>query len=301
MGLQIVYIDSVFVMNTLLDYWLLLCTARLSGLGLVRWRYWLGAVLGGLYAVVVFLPGVPAWSNGIGGKCLALTVILLAAFGGQSHWPRLGLVFLGLSCAMAGGVLGLGIVSGHVISQMAGVFYTDMTAGTLLVAAAVGYGLIRLVFFAAGRNGIEGLLLPVTLRYDGCKVELLALYDTGNGLQDQMTGRGVLVVEAQSVVTLWPKEAAKWLTASRVANPIPLLHQLQSMGIRARLIPYQGVGVGSGFLLGIVCDGAEIGGQAYDHLVIALSPNALGNGYSALWGQKGTGYEKTAGKREAVS
>ncbi|WP_409968238.1 sigma-E processing peptidase SpoIIGA [Bengtsoniella intestinalis] len=292
--MQIVYLDSVFVMNTLMDYWLLLCTARLSGLGLVRWRYWLGAVVGGVYAVAVFLPWTPLWLGGIGGKCFAFIALILVAFWGQRQWVRLGLVFLGLSCAMAGGVLGLGMVSGYAIAQMAGVFYTDISTGALLVAAVVGYGLIRLVFFAAGRKGLDGLLLPVTISHEGCKVEILALYDTGNTLKDCATGRSVLVVEAAAVATLWSKEVGQWLTPSRVANPIPLLSQLQQLGVSPRLIPYQSVGVGSGFLVGIACEEVEIGNERLENLVIALSPNSLGNGYSALWGQKGAGNETTA-------
>lgn len=292
--MEIVYIDSVFVMNTLMDYWLLLCTARLSGIGLVRWRYWLAAVLGGAYGVAVFL--LPSWGSGVVAKGVVAIVLVLIAFGGHRQWMRLGLVFLGLSCAMAGGVLGLGMVSGHVVSHLEGVLYTDINPGVILVAAAVGYGLIRLVFFAAGRNGVEGMLLPVTLHHQGRSVDLVALYDTGNGLQDGATGRSVLVVSARDVASLWSGTMAPWLTASRVANPMVLLDPLRPLGLSPRLIPYQGVGVGSGFLLGVVCHQATIAGQHYDNLVVALSPNDLGNGYSALWGQKGTDYEQYAEK-----
>ena len=37
-GMEVVYIDSVFVLNGLLDYLLLLCTARLAGVPLRRLR-----------------------------------------------------------------------------------------------------------------------------------------------------------------------------------------------------------------------------------------------------------------------
>ena len=52
----VVYLDSVFVLNTLMDYLLILATARLAGIALHRRRYWLAAILGGGYAAAVFLP-----------------------------------------------------------------------------------------------------------------------------------------------------------------------------------------------------------------------------------------------------
>ena len=55
--MTVVYLDSVFLFNALLDYLLFLSTARLAGIPLRRRRYLLCGVLGGLYAAAVFLPG----------------------------------------------------------------------------------------------------------------------------------------------------------------------------------------------------------------------------------------------------
>ena len=56
--MTVVYIDSVFVLNALMDYLLLLSAGRLAGVPLRRGRYVLGALLGGGYAAAVFLPGM---------------------------------------------------------------------------------------------------------------------------------------------------------------------------------------------------------------------------------------------------
>ena len=55
--MTVVYLDSVFLFNALLDYLLFLSTARLAGIPLRRRRYLLSGVLGRLYAAAVFLPG----------------------------------------------------------------------------------------------------------------------------------------------------------------------------------------------------------------------------------------------------
>ena len=53
-AVTVIYLDSVFVLNALMDYILLLSCARLTGIRLRRGRYLAAAVFGGIYAVAVF-------------------------------------------------------------------------------------------------------------------------------------------------------------------------------------------------------------------------------------------------------
>ena len=55
--MTVVYLDSVFLFNALIDYLLVLAAARLAGIPLHRGRYAFCGLLGGLYAAAVFLPG----------------------------------------------------------------------------------------------------------------------------------------------------------------------------------------------------------------------------------------------------
>ena len=55
--MTVVYLDRVLLLNLLVDYLLLLTTARLAGIPLRRGRLALCAAGGALYAGAVFLPG----------------------------------------------------------------------------------------------------------------------------------------------------------------------------------------------------------------------------------------------------
>lgn len=46
--MTVIYVDTLFLLNTMVDYLLLLASARLAGEPLARLRFALGAVLGGL-------------------------------------------------------------------------------------------------------------------------------------------------------------------------------------------------------------------------------------------------------------
>jgi len=50
---QVVYIDSLFLLNTMMDYLLLIASARLAGEPLRRLRIAVAALLGGGYAAAV--------------------------------------------------------------------------------------------------------------------------------------------------------------------------------------------------------------------------------------------------------
>ena len=109
--MTVVYVDSVFVLNTLMDYLLLTATAHLAGVPPRRVRYLLAAALGGAYAVAVFLPGcgfLSRWPV----KIAAGILMALASYGGERRLARLTVLLFTVSCGFAGCALGLGLLAG---------------------------------------------------------------------------------------------------------------------------------------------------------------------------------------------
>ena len=109
--MTVVYLDSVFLFNALLDYLLFLSTARLAGIPLRRRRYLLCGVLGGLYAAAVFLPGGGFLTETLVKAGVGLLLALIA-FGRETHFLRLTLLTVAIACALAGTVLALGLLAG---------------------------------------------------------------------------------------------------------------------------------------------------------------------------------------------
>lgn len=283
--MTVVYVDSVFVLNALMDYLLLLAAGRLAGVPLRRGRYILAALAGGAYAVAVFLPGGGFLAEPPA-KLAAGAVLALLAFGGEEKLLRLTLLFFAVSSAMAGCVLALGLLSGGGIPAVNGVFYTDVDAGVLLTAAAAAYAVLAVVFRASARHGVSGRLLAARVCVSGRIVEMTALWDTGNALLEPGSGRPVLVVAPGGLDGALPREVRALLAPERLRSPADILEPLRRAepGLRPRLIPYRAVGMAGGLLLAVRTDWAEIGGQRYSGLAAALSPTALGGGYTALWG-----------------
>lgn len=281
-GVTVIYVDTLFLLNALVDYLLLLGAARLAGERLRRLRFTLGAVLGGGYAVAIFLPG-GAFLQRLPCRLAVLALMSVAAYGGSRRLLRQSLLFLALSCALGGGVLAVSLLGGRGLTLSGGVVYSAMDIKTVLLSAAGCYAAVTLVFRGLARHTASaGELAAVRLALDGRSVELTALRDTGNTLTDPVAGIPVLVAEGALLLPLLPPGT---LMAGELADPVACIERLRDgpLAGRVRLLPYRAVGVERGLLLALRPDGLWVNGERRDMLA-ALSPTPVsdGGGYGAL-------------------
>ena len=257
--MTVVYIDSLFLLNFIVDYLLLLATAKLAGEVICRPRLALGAAVGALYASAVFFPGMGFLTHPLC-KLSAAIVMLLAGLGGSRRLLRVTLVFLGLSCAFGGGIFAIGLLGGRGLTLRNGILYSAMDLKIILLSAAVCYVALTLVFSRTAKHSRRELI-PAVLSLGEKKVALTALVDTGNTLADPA-----------------------------LKDPVGTMERLSKSetGKRFRLLPYQAVGVECGMLLALRLDRAQVGTVDYGGILVALSPNQLsdGGGYSALIGTR---------------
>jgi len=282
----VIYIDTLFLLNALVDYLLLLAAARLAGEPLRRGRFALGAALGGLYAVAIFLPGMGFLAHPLC-RLASAALMLLAAYGGSRRLLRQGVLFLALTCAFGGGVVAIGLLGGTGLALGNGVFYSALDLKVVLLSAAVCYGVITLVFQRLGRHSAaSGELARVRLRLGERWTDLTALVDTGNTLADPATGRPVMVAEGERLSGLFPGEHRP--SPADLRDPASALARLGTGEWRARfrLLPYRSVGVDRGLLLAVRADALELDGQGRGPALVALSPTPVsdGGGYQALIG-----------------
>ena len=144
-----------------------------------------------------------------------------------------------------------------------------------LIAAAVGLLLVCAFGFRQRPGSVA--YLPVELRYGQKLLRLTALRDTGNSLVDPVTGRSVLVVDANAAIAL------TGLTLQQLQKPVEAVSNALLPGLR--LISYQAVGQPGGMLLALRIPDVRIGDWKGSSLV-AFAPNGLSRegAYQALTG-----------------
>lgn len=255
----VVYWDLVALWNFALDYILLLGTLRLAGRAVCRWRIALAAALGAAYAVVALAAPFSLWTL-LG----AMLLMCCVAFGQAGRFLKLTLLFLLLACALGGGVLLLGRVSGGMLRLGRAMFYAELPWGVFFAAAGLSYLLLTVIFRGGAKHGCDDFV-QAHVEYRGRSVEVTLFRDTGNVLTDPLTGEGVPVIEKDALATLFPKEngglaAYQSFTALRV-----------------------GTVSGSSTLDAFRCDSLTVDGRDLGARLIALSPETFGGRCRGLW------------------
>lgn len=268
--MKTVYLDELFLLNLVIDYFLLLATARICALPFRRGRFFLAAALGALWSALSLLPQA-AFLRSLVLRPVPAMVMTLAAFGRERRILRCFAAFLGVSALFGGAVYAAGLSRG-VWRRDGALVKLDLRVLALSFAAC--WAAVALVFRRSVKNA-ERRLHRVELRRGERAAELLALQDTGNGLYDPVTGRAVLVAEAAAVRSLFPKHTAVFLTedAIEAAMRVP----------GARLVPYAGVDGRRRLLLAFLPDRVTVDGSVRDDLLVAVTPAGLGGeGYDAI-------------------
>ncbi|NLY53852.1 MAG: sigma-E processing peptidase SpoIIGA [Firmicutes bacterium] len=285
-----VYVDLLFLVNFVLNLWILWATASLSGTPVKRSRLFWSSTCGALYAFGLLTPWGSVFAHPASKLVLALTMIRLA-FNPSKRRQVLQLLglFLLICFATAGAVLGVYVC------------LVDKSPGGALLAWGdlplwvLGLSIIMLA--VSGRRWLGNLEnrfvrvaneahLSVTI--GDLIFELQALVDSGNQLVEPLTGRAVVVVATAAISHLLPKE----IVSLTQTNPI-WSAQIDKLAAsdwvqRIRFVPFQAVANSGGVLLGIRTDYLEIRCQEevrqVEGVTIALSPAGLGenNQYQAL-------------------
>lgn len=254
---MIVYVESVFAFNFLVDYLLLFGAARLAGRAVARARLFCGAAVGAGYAAVrLVLPH---------GMLLLLPTLALmgaAAYRGSGRAVKLTLLFFLSACGLAGVVLLLGQSFGSVERLARGVVAAELPWGVFLLAAGASYALLSVVFrYGAARTGRE--TADAVLTYRGRTARVRLLRDTGNTMTDPSTGLGVPVIDRRALGNL--------IDAEEIAA-LPR-------------IAYCSVGTADGTLPLLYCEGIMVDGKTLGRRAVALAERPLGDGgaYAGLW------------------
>ena len=283
--MQVVYVDSLFLLNLVINYIILLVTARICGSAAPRLRLLGGAVLGAIYAVAAVLP-LPAFVVSLPVKLAVGVLMVLIAFGGQARLLRLALVFFAAAAAFGGAVMAASLLGG---GRSIGEVRLTLSLKLLILSFIVAYAVLTLVFRrAARRRGGRGGIVTLELRHGGRAVRMRALRDTGNALTDPMTGRAVIVAGVNDVRPLLAPETQRAVAGLRNRDAVGVLEELSGAGsaVRFHLIPYSAVGTAGGMLLAFKPDEILVDGKNKTGMLLALSPNSVSESgaYAALLG-----------------
>ena len=269
---MVIYIDILLALNWWVDFLLLLGVRRAMGGGGKPWRLAVGALVGALSCLVLFLPPISVVFSLLL-RLFAAALMVTVAFRCYSwrDWSRrVGLLFA-FSAGLAGLCGGLYFfVAPQGFYVFNGVVYYSVPPLLLVALTVVCYGLLWLGEQLLRRRAPKEHVFRVRLTHPGGTVTFLCLYDSGNHLVEPFSGKPVLVVDRQ--------------VAAELFSVVPSASDLPAGW---RLIPYNTLG-GDGLLPAFVPGSATVFSGGAEHPLppcyVAVCPR-LGRGeYQGLMG-----------------
>ncbi|WP_281888105.1 sigma-E processing peptidase SpoIIGA [Paenibacillus sp. YYML68] len=292
---MIVYLDIIFLMNTLIDGALLWTTAWARKLRVTWWRLVLSACIGGSYAVFLFFPPLDFLYTFLVKFAFSL-VMLLTAFGfkGVPGFIRnLGSFYM-INCIAAGAVVGFMYFkhsAGDLVDSVRiGRGLNGATLGLVVAAIPFAVWLTRQVITQLKRKAdMASYIAKVDVHIDAVASSCIGLIDTGNQLYDPLTKTPVMVMEATQWGEWIPEE---WMVKIRKAEVDQLVTAIGTEPFiwqdRLRLVPYRGVNRSTQFMLALKPDKViittEQGQMESSKVLIGLDGGRLSadNAYQAI-------------------
>ena len=274
-----IYTDVLFLINLIINYLILFCTAHICSARIKKWRLISAAALGAVHAVLLFV--FPFLTSPVA-KLSISSLMVFIAFGKKKLLRRF-LVFLATTLAFGGMVFALSaLLRSDFFEATNGVYYIHISLPVLLFGVISSYLLLTVIFRRRISDSPEKIT-ELKIISGTREISLLALRDTGNSLRTS-DNAPIVISDYKSLREIFPDNAKKLLDASHPKVFPLLLDKLSDCGDFS-LIPTSSVGAEFSLLLSFRPDRIEFEGIADSGARIALSPARISGGekYSAIY------------------
>lgn len=270
---MIVYADILIGVNVLINYFLLLICGKFCKTGYKTVRIVLSALLGGILSLSLLLPTSPFIIELVFKAATSFLLVFIGfGFLNIKFFIRTCAVFLGLNFLFAGIVLFLWStfkLQGVVINN--GMVYFNISPLLLIISASASYLIITIIARFTKAKDIKEDYFKIKVFYKNNFVDILALKDTGNLLQDNISDRPVLIISNKKAFSLLQEDLS--VTA------------LPKNNIRGfRVLPFYTI-KSPGLLPAFKCDYILVNNIKIHSVIIAVSENLKSN-YDGLIGNE---------------
>lgn len=244
-----VYADILIILNTLVNYFMLLAVKKISRSHTKRWRIALGSFVGGISSLLIFLQSLGVFMTVL--KLLSGVIMIFISFGFDSFKQFFKRIFwLFAICFLFGGVnFAIYILfDTDAVLYTNGIVYFDVNMTFLVICTVISYVIITVVTRLTDKKAPKSKEYFVTVQNGGKSVCCNALMDTGNSLCEPFSGYPVILAE---------KSVFNKLNGGETPEKI-------------RLIPVSTVG-GEALIKAFRPDSLKIGGHTTDKVYIGES------------------------------
>ena len=278
----VIYADVLIFLNVVITFFLLLTVKQFTGVKTTTARMIAGAVVGGVYSLIVLAPHLPFLLMLLAKTAMSLSITFIS-FRERRMKKMLQcfVLFWTVSFLYAGIMFALQLlVKGQRITVNNGTVYFDINIFALIFITVVIYFVIWFLRRKVFRYDQMDMICDIELHYCGNTVKAKALLDSGNHVRDIYSNYPVVILTSAF---------AERLTTQPIHCETSSVLNAGTHGIPLRLLPVQAL-TGEVYLPAFTADSAEVftdrRQRKHGSVCVAVTDDQLGSEkYQALIGE----------------
>ena len=254
---MVVYVDLTFMINVIIDSFLLMTTVMITRQKIRILRILVAAVIGSLYVVfLLFMPN--SWLSNAMIKFFVSALLLRIATPISSIFTflRLIAVFYVVTFAVGGTVIALHTLffatnsyAGFTLLDHHLIWMSNVGLLFIVISLPFAFMLITWLFTAYRQRMLRPVIARITIRSFGKQVTVKGLFDTGNRVVDPLFHHPVMVVQLRAIQEQLPKALYELILESTDLSYERLVQLDGDIARRITIVPYSAVGTARGQLI----------------------------------------------------
>lgn len=252
-----IYLDVILMENICMNYIILFATGLILKVNIKQIRVIISSLLGGVYAILSFVPILEIYSNIIF-KIVISVVMLYIAFNAKSIKILLKQVILFYLVSFAFG--GCAFCLLYFIKPQEILMRNGYLTGTYpikiaLLGGIVGFIIVNIAFkIVKVRISKNDMFCDIEICFKQKTASIRAMIDTGNLLKEPISGMPVIVVEKQELENIIPRKIIENLnTILTGGNTDEIIEEAKEYLPKFRVVPFSSLGKQNRSIIGIYC------------------------------------------------
>lgn len=215
--LMTVYVDILIILNTLVNYFILLAVQKITRSNQKRWRNLMGATVGGLSSLLLFLESLGVIMTFL--KIFTAILMVIITFGVKPLKQLFKSIFLLFAITFLFGGLMFAIYiffDKDILIYTNGIVYFDVDLTFLVICSVFSYIVITLISKITDKKAPKSKEYYVTVENAGKVISCTALMDTGNNLREPFSGYPVIMLSKDLFQKLFTEDKIRLIPVSTV-------------------------------------------------------------------------------------
>ena len=212
-----VYVDILIFLNTLINYFILLAVRKITRIYNSRLRILLGATVGGLSSLLLFLDNLGVIMTLL--KIVTAVLMVVITFGVKpfKQFCKCILILFAITFLFGGLMFAIYIFfDKDVLLYSNGIVYFNVDLTFLVVCTVISYIVITLFSKITDKKAPKSKEYYVTVENKGKTVSCTALMDTGNSLREPFSGYPVIMTDSSLFRKIYEEEKIRLIPVSTV-------------------------------------------------------------------------------------